>query len=120
MTGTSPPNTGIAPKLAQRPVAHNHDSSKENGCRRQDDDGKTEHGTGPSAVVIPMKGFGGPPDPPAPDSSSKKSSAIEEFRRALRSVSFEGLGRFRRALVRNIKPEVRVIVLAAGSRTLHT
>jgi uncharacterized protein (UPF0261 family) len=75
---------------------------------------KLNMSTGPTAVVIPMGGIG---ELPAPKRDVKMSEAHQSrvaFRKALSCLTPDGLKAFHKALVKNIKPEIKVITLDAG------
>jgi uncharacterized protein (UPF0261 family) len=75
---------------------------------------KLNRSTGPTAVVIPMRGIGELPPPKSDVELSEALKARLAFRKALASITQDGLGAFRDALIKDINPEIEVITLDAG------
>jgi len=74
---------------------------------------KLNHATGPTAVVIPMKGFGDrPKNLPVPKTDAARKMAA--FREALMKLTPEGLAAFRKNLLKHLEPRIRVVELDAG------
>ncbi len=75
---------------------------------------KLNMSSGPTAVVIPMGGIGELPAPKQDVRMSEANQSRLAFRKALSRLTPEGLKAFHKSLVKNIKPEIRVITLEAG------
>jgi len=74
---------------------------------------KLNKARGPTAVVIPMKSVGELSGPRRPDIDSSKSERAA-FGEAVMSTSLKGMEALRKALMKDIKPEVKVVVLDAS------
>jgi len=72
---------------------------------------KLNSATGPTAVVLPMRGMIGFSDS-AP--SDEPREGVAKFRRELMSITLPGMKAFRESLMKHIKTEIRLVTLDAG------
>jgi uncharacterized protein (UPF0261 family) len=69
---------------------------------------------GPIAVVLPMKGMIGAGDSPKPPAGAPPPEGFTKFLKALMSLTLPGMEAFRETLIKNIKPDIKVVTLDVG------
>jgi uncharacterized protein (UPF0261 family) len=76
--------------------------------------GKLNEARGPVAVVLPMRGMIGLGDSPKPPAGTPPPEGYMKFIKALRSITLPGMEAFKEALMENIKPDIKVVILDVG------
>lgn len=69
---------------------------------------------GPTAVVLPMRGMIGAGDSPKPPAGAPPPEGFTKFLKALMSLTLPGMEAFRETLIKNIKPDIKVVTLDVG------